>query len=381
MTTLLVLAFKSTVTDVKKSMFHILTIGFLLMTAVAPLAIASGYMENLLSMLPPYKGSKLLLVNSSATSLSDSILDYSISGKLTSLGVKQLSPQLIFYSKIVFNDSLLDVRVRAVEQLENFLKHKRSRVDGSIPSQSSEIAVGILLSRRLSLEKGDYLRMFLGGGSSKEFRVSGIIDCECSCDDEILLPLDEAWNIKPEARGRITLIEVTDLGEANLEALQSLGVKAVDEQPFNQAALDLVYKTFSSIRNWTIPIHVLVFIAVYLAAVKISAEAERDVTLIRCIGASRMKAFRYLFYRCLIVVVLGLIAGVAFGVVSAQVIFRLLSIIFSTGLYAPPSLNALDIAWILSPALFSAVMGIIPPALRSLKKTLGELSWQPPYQY
>ncbi|MEM4536231.1 MAG: hypothetical protein QXP92_03215, partial [Nitrososphaerota archaeon] len=72
MTSLLNLAFKSVIADISKSMLYILTIGFLLTVASAPIVIANGYSENLYTMLPKFEEERFLLINASAKSLNES---------------------------------------------------------------------------------------------------------------------------------------------------------------------------------------------------------------------------------------------------------------------------------------------------------------------
>lgn len=112
LTAILTLAFRSVIADIRRSMLYILTIGFLLMAVSAPITIANGYAENLGGMLPKYERGRLLLINASATSLSESLLNYSITKQLATLGFKDLFPQILFYSNVALNDSHFDIRVR-----------------------------------------------------------------------------------------------------------------------------------------------------------------------------------------------------------------------------------------------------------------------------
>lgn len=200
-----------------------------------------------------------------------------------------------------------------------------------------------------------FLENLLDDKNFKDFKVSGIIDCGCSSDEEVLMQLFGVWEVKLDSLGKVSFIEVMELGEVDPSILHSLGFKMLDERPFHQAARDLIFKTFNSVRNWSIPVYPLVFVAVYFIAMRIARKSETDVAVLRYIGASRRKAFSYLFYRCLIVEVLGVFVGLAFGVVSAQVVFRLVSIILSTGSYTPPSLDVLDVVWLIGISLFSSI--------------------------
>ncbi|MEM2216621.1 MAG: FtsX-like permease family protein [Nitrososphaerota archaeon] len=379
MTSLLNLAFKSVIADISKSMLYILTIGFLLTVASAPIVIANGYSENLYTMLPKFEEERFLLINASAKSLNESFLDYSLTERLVSLGFKKFFPQLIFYSKAFFNDKLFDIKVRGIDRLEEYFKHNRFHVDGNIPSSSSEVAIGILIARRFGVEKGVFLRIFSHDEDFKDFRVSSIIDCRCPSDEEVLAPLSTVWDIRPDILGRISLIEIISSEEINPATLYSLDVKVLEERSFYQAAYSLILKTFNSIRNWSTPIYLLVLTAVYVVSVRITRDSEKDVTIIRCIGASRWKIFRYLFYRCFIVAVFGILVGISFGVVSAQVIFRFVSIILSTGSYTPPNIDTLDLVWLIGFSLLSSTAGIIYPAFKEMRRRLSDLTWRLTY--
>ncbi|MEM3921476.1 MAG: FtsX-like permease family protein [Nitrososphaerota archaeon] len=376
---LLALAFRSVIADIRRSMLYILTIGFLLMTISAPLVIANGYAENFGIILPKYEQSRFFLINASATSLSWSTVDYSITEQLAVVGFKDLFPQILLYSYVAVGDNFFEIRIRGVDRLDEYFRHNGFRVNGNIPSSSSDVAIGILVARRFNVEKGAFLRIFLDNGNYRDFRISGIIDCGCPSDEEVLMQLSGVWDIRPDNLGKVSFIEVMELEKANLSALYSLGLKVFDERPFYQAAYDLISKTLNSIRNWSAPLHLLVLAAVYFTSMRIIRESMRDGVILRCIGATRRKVFSYLLYRCLIVTMLGIFVGLAFGVTSAQVAFRLISIVLSTGSYNPPSLDFLDIIRLMALSLLSSIAGILYPLFKEMKKQLGDLAWQLTY--
>jgi len=349
------------------------------MTISAPLAVANGYLENLSSIIPDQAPRRVLIMNASARSLFESRLDYSLIDELRSLGFGKTFPQVIFYSKIYFKGNSFDVRVRGVDGLEEFYKENGCRINGSIPSSTSEADVGILLAKRLGIEVGDSLEIDVDGRRSR-IEVAGIVDCRCPCDDEVLFTLGDAWRIKPSLESKITLIEVTSIQNANLNALSMKRVKPLAEEPFHEAVGEIIWRTFDSIRNWSAPMYFLILAAMYFVASKISSDSERDLMILRCIGASRGKALAYVFYRSLIVAVLAMVVGLALGLVSAQIIFRLLAVMFSAESYIPPSLGVLDVAHLIALSTLSAVAGIIHPALKASRMELGEAAWRLAYR-
>ncbi|MCD6312990.1 MAG: FtsX-like permease family protein [Thaumarchaeota archaeon] len=367
------LAFRSIVNDPKRSTLYVLTIALLVMVISAPIAIANGYSQQLLSIIPALTPDRVLIVNSSARSLSDSVLSYQLIGMLDEKGFERMIPQLITYSNVEMGDRLVEVRIRGIENLEIFYRDEGVRVNGSKPSSDLEANVGILLARRLGIELGDEVKLTMGG-SSWTLKVVGVIDCSCPYDDEMIVLLRDAWRLRPDLENKVTLVEVAFSEESELDELEAKGVKLLYEKPFEEAAAETISATLQSIKSWTIPIYLVVFVAAYLIGLKISDDSEREVAILRCIGASRKKALTFILSKSILIIVIASVVGLALGMVSAQIVFRALSLIFATKLYEPPSLMPMEALQILVFTQLFALAGAVYPALRSSRR-VGEEAW------
>ncbi len=385
MIAILGLAFRSVLNDPRKALLYILTIAFPIMIIFALMAIANGYSSQLSNLIPSYAGNRILVVNSSANSLSDSILEYSIVNELHEMGFKQVFAQILIYSNIMGDQGFLKVNVHGIDDLKRFYQYVSARVNGSMPESDFEANVGILLARRLDLNLGDEIRL-IEGENTWTLRIVGMIDCKCPCDYEILTSLEGAWRIRPHLMNKASFIELEISGDYNFKEVESIlmkelhGTSLLVERPFRDAAENIINATFNSVKSWSISTCFIVLVATYFVALKLSLDSEKEVLILRYIGASKRTAFSFIFLKSLLLVGLASIIGLAFGVVSAEVGFRILSIIFSTGLYEPPSLTALDILHGLSLIQLFSIIGIIYPSLKASRLEVGEIRWRSAYR-
>jgi len=374
-------ALRSVLNDPKRSLLYILTIAFLITVILAPTAIANGYSKQLSDLIPTHASSRAIIMNSSANTVSTSVLRYPLVKELRKHGVKEVYGELLIRSRLMTRNQTLNAVVRGVDDVDGFYRYMNMRVNGSKPREEFQANVGILLAKRLNINLGDELNL-VEGEAVWRLRVVGIIDCSCPCDYEVLTNLNTLWRIKPNLKDKISIVELqlaSGRGSGDLETFLSerlSHVKVLRERPFEEAAQNLIEATFNSIKNWTLPLYAVILVAAYFTTIKISIDSEREVAILRCIGASRRDAFSYIFFKALLIIEFGIITGLSLGIISAEVIFRALSLIFSTGSYQPPSLTALDLVKTMCLTQISTVAGAIYPAL----KVSGEAAWRSSYQ-
>ncbi|MCD6312836.1 MAG: FtsX-like permease family protein, partial [Thaumarchaeota archaeon] len=96
--------------------------------------------------------------------------------------------------------------------------------------------------------------------------------------------------------------------------------------------------------------------------------------------ASRKKALTFILSKSILIIMIASVVGLALGMVSAQIVFRALSLIFATKLYEPPSLMPMEALQILVFTQLFALAGAAYPALRSSRRVAGEEAWLSIYQ-
>jgi len=373
------LAFKSIVNDPRRSMLYVLTLALLLMVICAPIAIANAYSSQLLEAIPKLASNRLLILNGSACSLSSAPLEYSIVDALRGIGLRKILPQLLVYSTIPGHGDG-SAPIRGIEGIEDFYRDRGVKLNGSIPKADLEANVGILLARRIGVGVGDSMQIVLKG-ERWSLRIVGIVDCECPSDDEILVGLPTLWKMDGDLAGRISLVEVISEGVGDMQRIEEElltrfdGVAILLERPFNEAATMGVNMTFQSIRGWVAPIYASIALAAYMITWRLTVDSEREVVVLRSIGASKRCALAYLLSKSLLIIVLAAIVGIALGVVSAQLIFRAVSLLLSTGFYQPPSLTPLDLVQTAALFLLSAAAGSLYPSLRMSSRGV-EVLWR-----
>ncbi len=360
------LAFKNLIGEPKRLLSYILTIGSLIAVVVIPLAIGNAYIEHLTRIMPAQDYHHYLVINSSANSLSDSIIEYKLLEDILKHRNVDFSPQLIRYCKVGSNAEDVETVLRGAS-LNHLYKFRHVSLTGSMPKNMSEGNVGILLASRLNLSLNDYIEIELGDGRHT-LKVAGILRCSCPYDEEVLVQLEDAWRLSPDVDGKVTLLEF--IGKLGDEELASLNLRVMPLQPASQAIENIVESTFNTIRSWALAISVTVFISSYFTSLKMCIDSLDRVLALRRIGFSKRKAALFLFYKASIVSLMSILIGISIGVVSSQVIFRALSLILSVEAYQPPTLTLNDLSWISAAAGMMSITGSIPPIIKLTRMKL-----------
>ena len=376
-------AFRSIFNDPRRTLFYILTIAFLVMVILAPTAIANGYSRQLSDLIPTYISDRVIMMNASADTISTSILEYSVVNELRKAGFKRVYGELLTRSELVVEDQNLDVIVRGVDDIKRFYGYVGARINGSRPEEEREVNIGILLAKKLNIGLGDEIEI-IEGESAWRLRAVGIIDCSCPCDYEIMTRLNVLWKIMPDLKDKVSLIELQLSNGQKLEDVERFvsehfnDVKLLREKPFEEAADNLIEATFNSIKNWTLPLYAMILVAAYFTTLKISIDSEKEVAVLRCIGASRRDAFSYILFKSLLIIEFGIVVGLSFGIISAEIIFRAMSLIFFTGSYQPPSLTIIDLIKVICLTHVFAIAGAVYPAFKIFSKG-DEILWRSTY--
>lgn len=370
------IALRSIVNKSKESMLYILAMSSLVMVIVTPLAIANSYSTQLSMIIPQLRGDYILLMNSTASTTSESIIDYSWVEKIKTNGTAIISSQLVKYFMIKVDGREVLARFRGIEPNQYYGLKRIKIVEGDGPSSGLNVNVGWIMATRLNISVGDRISVYIGLEKVR-LRVTGVIECSGPCDEEILIHLRDLWQLDPSARDKISIIELKVAeGFEKDKVLEDLldkasGLRVIDEQVFQRAALELLSSAKSSIRSWSLALYPLIAVAAYLISTKISMESSRELLFIRSIGASRRKLFYTIFIRSLLVSVLGVLLGISIGITLSQVFFRIASIILSLGYVQPPSLTPWDFLEILSLSTVSVSLGVARPAATAAKKGVG----------
>ena len=355
------LAFKDLIGEPKRLLSYILTIGSLIAVVVIPLAIGNAYIEQLTRIMPAQDYYHYLVMNSSASSLSDSIIEYKLLEDILKDGSVEAFPQLVRSCKVIKGVESFETFLRGAH-LSSLYKFKHVSLRGNTPKSISEVNVGVLLAERLNISVND--EVLLEVDEEKHvFRVAGILRCNCPYDEEALIQLEDAWRLIPDLSGRATLIEYS--GELDGGRLEYLGMRVILLQSTTQSVTGIVESTYNTIRNWALAICAVVFVSSYFASLKICVDSLDRVTSLRNIGFSRKKIGLFLFYKVLIASLMSILVGISIGIVSSQVIFRALSLILSAEAYRPPMLTLNDLAWISIVSGVLSVMGSIPPIVKA----------------
>jgi ABC-type lipoprotein release transport system permease subunit len=357
---LISLAFKDLVSEPKRLLSYILTIGSLIAVAVIPLAVGNAYIEQLMMLIPRQEYHYYLVVNSSANSLSDSLIDYKFLENMLNLKNVDYSPQIIRRCNVASDVGSVVTFLRGAD-LNQLYKFRGIGLRGRIPMNVSEANVGILLAERLNLSINDHVEVEISG-RMHVFKVAGILRCNCLYDEEVLIQLGEAWTLMPDLKGKITLIELS--GEIDPQRLAYLNIRAIPLQPASQAVTGIVESTFNTIRNWALAIFAMVFASSYFASLKMCVDSIDRVTILRSIGFSKKRIALFLFYKAMTASLISILVGISIGIVASQAIFRAATLVLSIEAYRPPTLTLSDLYLVLTVVGILSVTGSVPSIIR-----------------
>jgi ABC-type lipoprotein release transport system permease subunit len=360
---ILQLAFKDLLGEPKHLLSYILTIGSLVAVAVIPLAIGNAYLEQITGIMPRHSYNHYIVMNSSASTLSESIIDYKLLEDILEGRGFEALPQLVRPCKVIKDVESFETFLRGAN-LSSLYSFRHVSLRGSIPKNISEANIGVLLAERLNISVNDYLIIEAEDGKHVS-KVTGVLRCSCPYDEEVLVQLEEAWRLTPSLDGKVTLIEYS--GELDSEQLGYLDLRIIPLQPATQAITNIVESTFNTIRNWALAVCVVVFASSYFASLKICVDSLDRVASLRNIGLSKKKTGLFLFYKALIASLISILAGISIGIASSQVIFRVLSLALSVEAYQPPMLTLNDLTLISAISSVLSVMGSIPPIIKATK--------------
>lgn len=358
---LIQLAFKDLVNEPKHLLSYILTIGSLIAVIVIPISIGNAYTEQLVGIIPRQDPHHYIIINSTASSLMDSILDYDLLKDALERQDVKILPQLIAYCRVTKGYESATTIMRGAD-LEQLYKFRNIGLRGSIPKNVSEVNVGILLAERLNASINQYIEVELYG-EKYVFKVAGVVRCNCPYDEELLMSIREAWRLMPSLTRKAALVELS--GRLDIEELKYLNVKVLPIQPASEALMNIVESTFNTIRNWAFAISVIVFFSSYFASLKICSDSLDRVKLLKAIGVSKRKIILFMFYKTMIASLISIIVGISSGIVLSQVIFRVASIILYAEAYKPPMLTLNDISLVTATVTLLSIAGSIPPIVRA----------------
>lgn len=347
----------------------VLAVGFLaaVVASVSSLVNFVGAQSERLADLVGVGGA-YILVERGAEALAGSRVGVELVYRLLEVeGVDRVFPQRLLVADLEAFPA--GVRVRAVGDLEGYLRLRAVCLSGGFAGGGFEASVGELLAAELGVSASSVVRLTING-RSVDFTVACVHRALSALDAEVLIPLDSLSSFSVDV-SEVSLVEFTlkpGAGVAGtlrrLEEVLPSSVQVVKVQQPGAFVEGLNAQLLAFLNVWSLAVYAAVALASYVVVVRLAVESAYELAMLRALGAGRLRVFAAVVGYAAVVAALGGVLGVALGLVVAQVVSRVLWWLAPSA-EVSPFLEAGQALGILLMTLASSVLGCLWPAYRS----------------
>ncbi len=307
----------------------------------------------------------------------DNLLDESLAEQLVDIpGVKVTSP--IYQRPTVMyagEDQRVSVTLVGVDPSRDEAARDYGLVAGRKISQGDEVLLDAAFAAGLKIEVGDRIRLLTSYGR-REFKVVGslkpLTGAAVGRGSVLFLPLKTA-QARFKARGRVSQVQLILEEGANAKAVAAevaqrlppgLTVRA-SASP-DQMGEETMLALQMALRLATAFALVAAVFIVGNAFFMNVTQRERQLAVMRAIGATRWQVWRLILQEAVLLAVLGTAAGIAAGWGGAVLMSAAMERLFNTDLPAP-LLNGWVATWACVFGLGVSFLGAVLPARRAAK--------------
>lgn len=315
-------------------------------------------------------GDKYLVVSKNCTSLSSSHINQEIENALNYSAVGSFYVQKIFYATLETPSCKCTVTMRGVGNLTAYLKVQSASVNGTTAKDIDEANAGVLLANLASLETNDYVTVTVGD-VSLIVKIVGVTRSQTQLDSEFIVPMETADYLT--GNRALSFIEFIFKEDVNSQqALNQISgslptdVKVVKVQQTGLFLEQTTGETLNFLTVWSISVFALVAVASYVVSTRLIVESEYELTMLRAVGAKRLKVSSVIFTYNMLVAVTGSVLGIALGIVGTQVVSSFLRVWQNTPVV--PFLELTQFGQILALSLLFSALGCVYPTLRLYKE-------------
>lgn len=355
----------------------ILSIALLVALIASTSAIANNLnlqIQALSKLVNP--GGTIIIMSRSASSLTDSKISLEQARELAAnlenlTWVKHASIQKILQAKILSPTKNATAYIRLVDNLEDFLKSRNPRLNGTIASSRMEANIGEILAKILSINIGDHITI-QHYESQISLKVSGIFRSQTEIDSEIIATIKLLEELTK--RNEVNLIEVALNEKSKIqEALAQMGrilpenLMAIQTQQLLEFTKQTIQQTLKFLDTWFIIVYIAIAIASYVITSRLIAESSYEIAMLKTLGASRSLLSTTVILYAMVVALAGSLLGIALGNVGAQVAASALRWI-KPSVIIEPILELQQIIPIILLTFTSSLTGCIYPAIKNIQE-------------
>jgi lipoprotein-releasing system permease protein len=385
---------------------HRFFVSFITWVSLAGVSLGVAALIVILSVMNGFEAelrSRLLALSAEARVVDqgqgDPSQDTALSARLATLpGVRGVAPYMELEALAVHQPEMLPVQLRGIDPA---LETQVSSLSGllvqgklaALQPGSNALIVGRALADQLGLSVGDHVTLLVpvvGADGTpaprlREFTVGGVFEAGLQDHDDSLLlaHLDDVRAFAPEASGagglQLKFVDPLQVPQFIDAVKTTAGARyAVSDWTTEHASY------FRAIRIEKTMMALILLLIVAVAAFNIVAmlvmvvnDKHTDIAILRTLGAPPGQVLRAFMVQGLVIGWLGVLSGVALGVVVAanvehivpwlEAVFRF-QVLDSDVYYitqVPSHLERADVLWISSAALLLTLLATVYPALRA----------------
>jgi len=310
-----------------------------------------------------------LIVSETASSLSDSKVDFSLVSKIRNISNVKSAVFLRLTQATIERDSeSFEVGVVGVDDLKSYLRVHGAYVNGSIGKNSSQVNVGVVLANLAAIEKNSRLNVTIEG-KTNDFSVVGTVQVSEQSDTQLLLPLETLWAIqKNNASGYIEFV-IADVNQAgatlhNISQVVPSDTRIVGTKQVAMFASDINSQTIQFLIVWSVAVYAVVAAASYIITARVVSEAEYELNLLGVLGAKKSFRCSLVLVYALFLVFIGSVLGVSLGIVGTQFASTVVRWVWGS-IFLAPFLESNQEFTILLLSSAAALLGSLAPAYRA----------------
>ncbi|MBS7627730.1 FtsX-like permease family protein [Candidatus Bathyarchaeota archaeon] len=315
-------------------------------------------------------GETYIILSRNATALTDSHIDARLANCLYEIDeISQAFPQKLLKAHLKTASANLAVNIRVVENLEDYLKFNAASLKGTFARNSFEADVGEVLAGTAGITVGAKLT-FSTNGKTFNIKVVGVYRTQSPLDAEILIPLAAVGNPYAED-AEISIIEFKfKPGVDRAIALKRMAERLPSSIRIVKVQQPIIFmqninmQTITFLNVWSIAVYAIIVAASYVITLRLMAESSYEIAVLKALGAKKRHIFASIMGYAIAVAALGLMLGIALGLVGAQTASTILKWLQPT-VEMSPFLEAEDILKTLVLTLASSILGCAYPAYKS----------------
>ncbi|MHA1359445.1 MAG: ABC transporter permease [Candidatus Helarchaeota archaeon] len=373
---------KSVIYRKKRTYGAILGITVAIGLIVIPIPIVRGYYSQLNNLAGPQQYSQYILaLESGKESYYDSFIAESIIPSFNHTNIACISPETYISVNISKDECKSNVNIRGINYsiFKNFRSGFQSQITPTESFTDGKIIIGNLLASMLNISYPTLPINVIITRNFKQYNVTiiGILISSIQYDMELFATINFTRRLESSLLEKFSLIELKlkdpSLVDTTIQTLEN-NLPEIDIQRENQLAdfvAGIISRTIQSIWLLSIVVYVAMGFGMFHIMQTIIRENEREIAILKSVGADRFQIIRIFLYQAIILSLIGGVLGVLSGVFLSYGASFIVSQI--TSIVVRPVFDIFVIGFAIGLGIITGLLGSLYPAYKASKKRVGEI--------